>query len=93
MMSCVVVDVDELAASLSQVRMGEATPTRTQEVEAFSGELEGACGGSHQDGTATLIVAECLQAEVRNCNKVQSYILPFCTCVHFQKRCIENGQV
>lgn len=63
---CVVADVDELAASLSQVSMGEDTPRNVQKEEALGGELEGACGGSQQDGTATFIVAESLQAEVTN---------------------------
>ena len=60
--------VDELAASLSQVSMGEVTSTRTEaeekKEEASGGELEGACGGGSHDDTATLILSENLGAQV-----------------------------
>ncbi|XP_063863444.1 histone deacetylase 6-like isoform X3 [Scylla paramamosain] len=59
--------VDELAASLCQVNIGEASPRRTQteekKEETSGGELEGACGGSHEDSTTTLILSECLGAQ------------------------------
>lgn len=60
--------VDELGASLSQVSMGEDTSSKTQTEEqkedTSSGELEGACGGGHEDSSATtLILSECLGAQ------------------------------
>lgn len=49
--------------------MGEDTSSKTQTEEqkedASSGELEGACGGGHEDSSATtLILSECLGAQV-----------------------------
>ena len=67
-MQCVVAALDELAADMSQVSMGESTLTRTHEEEASSEEVEGACGGSHQGDATTLILAECLGAEVTKWN-------------------------
>ncbi|XP_045138133.1 histone deacetylase 6-like isoform X3 [Portunus trituberculatus] len=59
--------VDELAASLSQVSMAEATPRKIQteekKEEAPGGELEGACGGGHEDSATTLILSDCLGAQ------------------------------
>lgn len=81
-------DVDELAASLSQVSMGEDTPRNVQKEEALGGELEGACGGSQQDGTATFIVTESLQAE-------QLYaVVPVTWCPHLEEvQPVPNGSL
>lgn len=59
--------MDELAATLSQVSLSDATPNKAQEEEAASEELEGASGGSN-----TLLVSGCIGAEVSSSNKLHA---------------------
>ncbi|XP_050687799.1 histone deacetylase 6-like isoform X2 [Eriocheir sinensis] len=65
--------VDELAASLSQVSLGEATPTKAQVEVPATEEMEGACGGSN-----TLLVSGCIGAELYA-------VVPVSWCPHLEE--------